>query len=70
MFANLKLGEHTFYKTKKTIYGYKGLFIIALKIKDEYLILAINIKQELALGFYKKRWEIEMLFSHLVGLMR
>ena len=63
LFANLKLGEHTFYKTKKTIYGYKGLSIIALKMKDEYLILATNIKQELALGFYKKRWEIEMLFS-------
>jgi len=63
LFSNLKLGEHTFYKTKKTIYGYQGLSIVALKMKDEYLILATNIKQELALGFYKRRWEIEMLFS-------
>ncbi|MCK4441210.1 MAG: IS4 family transposase, partial [Sulfurovaceae bacterium] len=63
LFSNLKLGEHTFYKTKKTIYGYQGLLIIALKMKDEYLILATNIKQEMALGYYKRRWEIEMLFS-------
>jgi len=63
LFANLKIGEHTFYKTKKRVYGYKGLSIIALRLKDEYLILARNIKQEMALGYYKKRWEIEMLFS-------
>lgn len=63
LFANLKQGEHIFYKTKKRIYGYEGLSIIALKMKDEYLILATNIKQELALSYYKKRWEIEMLFS-------
>ncbi len=63
LFHNLKVGEHTFYRTRKTIYGYQGLSIIALKMKDEYLILATNIKQEMALGYYKKRWEIEMLFS-------
>jgi hypothetical protein len=35
----------------------------AIKLKDEYLILATNIKQEKALGYYKRRWEIETLFS-------
>jgi len=64
LFRNLKLGEHTFYRTKKTVYGYK-LSIIAVKMKDEYLIVATNMKQELALGYYKKRWEIETLFSAL-----
>ena len=63
LFRYLKTGEHTFYRTRKTIYGYKYLSIIALKMKDGYLILATNIKQEKALGYYKKRWEIEMLFS-------
>ncbi|MEA2099940.1 MAG: transposase [Campylobacterota bacterium] len=65
LFRNLKKGEFTFYRTKKTIYGYEGLSLIALKMKDEYLIIATNIKQEMALGFYKRRWEIEMLFSAL-----
>jgi len=64
LFRNLKLGEHTFYRTKKTVYGYK-LSIIAMRMKDEYLIIATNIKQELALEYYKKRWEIETFFSAL-----
>lgn len=63
LFRHLKLGEHSFYRTKKSIYGYEGLSLIAVKMKDEYLILATNVKQELALGYYKRRWEIEMLFS-------
>lgn len=63
LFSNLKLGEHTFYRTRKTVYGYQGLSIVALKMKDEYLILVTNRKQEMALTYYKRRWEIEMLFS-------
>lgn len=63
LFRHLKLGEQVFYRTKKTVYGYKRLSIIAVKMHDEYLIIATNIKQELALGYYKQRWEIEMLFS-------
>jgi len=65
LFRYLKIGEHAFYRTRKTIYGYEGLSLIALKMKDEYLIIATNTKQEKALAFYKKRWEIEMLFSAL-----
>jgi len=65
LFRYLKMGEHTFYRTRKTIYGYEGLSLIALRMKDEYLIIATNTKQEMALEFYKKRWEIEMLFSAL-----
>ncbi len=63
LFRNLKVGEYTFYRTKKTMYGYQGLSLVGMKMKDEYLILATNIKQEMALGYYKRRWEIEMLFS-------
>jgi len=65
LFRYLKVGEHTFYRTKKKIYNYAGLSIIAMKMKDEYLILATNINQSKALGYYKQRWEIEMLFSAL-----
>jgi hypothetical protein len=65
LFRYLGLGEHAFYRTKKKIYGYERLSIIGLKRKDEYLILATNIKQEKALTYYKQRWEIEMLFSAL-----
>ena len=65
LFRYLKEGEHTFYRTRKTIYNYKSLSLVAMKMKDEYLIIATNIKQEKALDYYKKRWEIEMLFSAL-----
>ncbi len=34
-------------------------------MKDEFLIIATNTKQEKALEFYKQRWEIEVLFSAL-----
>jgi len=65
LFRYLAVGEDTYYRTKKKIYGYERLSIIALKRQDEYLILATNIKQEKALRYYKQRWEIEMLFSAL-----
>lgn len=65
LFRHLKIGEQSYYRTKKTIYNYERLSLIAMRMKDEYLILATNIQQSKALGFYKKRWEIEMLFSAL-----
>jgi len=65
LFRYLKEGEHTFYRTRKKIYGYQRVSLIAMKMKDEYLIVATNIKQEKALSYYKQRWEIEMLFSAL-----
>jgi transposase len=63
LFGSLQENQHSFYRTRKTIYGYQYLSLIAIKLKDEYLILATNIKQEDALGYYKRRWEIETLFS-------
>ena len=63
LFDPLEENEHAFYRTRKTIYSYRHLSLIAIKLKDEYLILATNIKQEKALGYYKQRWEIETLFS-------
>jgi hypothetical protein len=65
LFRYLKEGEYTFYRTRKKIYGYQRVSLIAMKMKDEYLIVATNLKQEKALSYYKQRWEIEMLFSAL-----
>lgn len=63
IFSHLAMGEHTIYSKKRTLYGYDNLSIIGLKLKDEYLILVTNLEADNALGFYKRRWEIETLFS-------
>jgi len=63
LFSSLAIGEHSIYAKKKTLYGYKNLSIIGVRLKDEYLILVTNIEPKNALKFYKRRWEIEMLFS-------
>lgn len=63
LFDHLKVGEHAYYRTRKTIYGYQYLYLVALRLHDEYVVIATNIKQQKALEQYKKRWEIEMLFS-------
>jgi len=65
IFSHLALGEHSIHSKKKTLYGYENLSIVAVKLKDEYLILATNLEPENTLGFYKRRWEIETLFSAL-----
>jgi len=46
LFSHLKVNQHSFYRTKK--------LFIAIKLKNEYLILATNINQDYALRFYKK----------------
>ncbi len=63
IFSHLAIGEHEIYAKKKTLYGYENLYIIGLRVKDEYLILVTNLEPKDALGFYKRRWEIETLFS-------
>ena len=63
LFGTLMENTPTYYRTKKTIYGYQHLSLVAIKRKDEYMIIATNIKQEKALDYYKRRWEIETLFS-------
>jgi len=63
IFSHLAIGEDEIYAKKKTLYGYEKLSIIGLRVKDEYLILVTNLNPKYALGFYKRRWEIETLFS-------
>ena len=65
IFSHLALGDHAIHSKKKTLYGYQNLSIVAVKLKEEYLILATNLEPKNALGFYKRRWEIETLFSAL-----
>lgn len=63
IFSHLALGEHEIYAKKKTLYGYENLSIIGLKVNNEYLIVVTNLEPKHALAFYKRRWEIETLFS-------
>jgi hypothetical protein len=63
IFSHLKMGEHTIHSKKKTLYGYENLSVVGVRLKDEYLILATNVEPNNALAFYKRRWEIETLFS-------
>ena len=63
IFSYLAIGEHAIHFKKKTLYGYENLSIVAVRLKDDYLGLATNLKAENALELYKRRWEIETLFS-------
>lgn len=63
IFSHLAIAEESIHSKKKTLYGYENLSIVAVKLKDEYLILATNLDPKYALKFYKRRWEIETLFS-------
>ena len=64
IFSHLALGEHEIYaKQENTLRLCRIYHIIGLKVKDEYLILVTNLEPKNALGFYKRRWEIETLFS-------
>lgn len=65
LFKYLKVGEHSIYSKKKMIYGCDNLSLVALRVKDGYVVLATNADKYKALSYYKKRWEIENLFSAL-----
>lgn len=63
LFGYLGVGEHAAHSSKKKLYAYEGLSLVGLRMPKEYLIIATNTTQELALKYYKRRWEIKMLFS-------
>ena len=63
LFRDLKENTPTYYQRQLEIYGYQGLFLVAIKHKGECVVIATNTKQEKAIGYYKRRWEIETLFS-------
>lgn len=65
LFKQLKIGHSQVLTQAYSIYGVK-LKLCALRLdKHHWLILVTNRKPKQALKFYKRRWQIEMLFAAL-----
>ncbi|MGL4608196.1 MAG: IS4 family transposase, partial [Trueperaceae bacterium] len=65
LFKKLKVGHSQALTQAYSIYGV-NLKVCALRLdKHEWLILVTNRKPKQALKFYKRRWQIEMLFAAL-----
>jgi hypothetical protein len=65
LFKGLKVGNHKVLTQAYEIYGVK-LKLCALRLdKHDWLILVTNRQPSQALAFYKRRWQIEMLFAAL-----
>jgi hypothetical protein len=63
LFTSLKCGQHKVLTQTYSIYGL-DLYLCALRLENkELLILVSNRKAKQALKFYKRRWQIEMLFA-------
>jgi hypothetical protein len=63
LFKSLKRGQHKVLTQAHSIYGL-DLYLCALRLDNkEWLILVSNRKARLALKFYKRRWQIELLFA-------
>jgi hypothetical protein len=62
LFKSLKVGQSkTIYKA--LMYGYSGLKLVGIKTEKDLIIIATNSNSKKALENYKRRWEIETLFS-------
>lgn len=65
LFKSLKRGQHKVLAQTYKIYGL-DLYLCALRLENkDLLILVSNRKAKQALKFYKRRWQIEMLFAAL-----
>jgi len=65
LFRSLKQGQHKVLTQTYKIYGL-DLYLCALRLESkELLILVSNRNAKQALKFYKRRWQIEMLFAAL-----
>ncbi len=51
-------------KGKQAIYGH-DVYLIGMKIDNDYLIIATNQKADDAIKIYAERWQIETLFACL-----
>lgn len=60
LFDDLRAHEARTIKGKKPIYGHH-VYLMAMRIKGDYLIVASNKKEENTIAIYAKRWEIETL---------
>ena len=64
IFQHLAIGETLVLSRKRLILG-QQLYLIGLKLEDEYLLLVTDQKPKTALADYAKRWNIETLFGIL-----
>jgi len=64
IFQHLTLGETLVLPRKRLILG-QPLYLIGLRLDDEYLLLVTDQKPQTALEDYAKRWNIETLFGIL-----
>lgn len=64
IFQHLSIGETLVLPRKRLILG-QQLYLIGLKLEDEYLLLVTDQKPQTALDDYAKRWNIETLFGIL-----
>ena len=64
LFANLQIHQETILRKPRLIYGH-NLYLSAIRLVDEFLIVASKEKGTGVLVAYKKRWGIEALFANL-----
>lgn len=64
LFENLHIHQQVSLQRPRRVYDLP-VYVSALRLKDQYLILASNQKGQAALDAYKKRWGIEVLFANL-----
>ncbi len=64
LFENLHIHQQVSLQRPRRVYDLP-VYMSALRLKDQYLILASNQQRQVALEVYKKRWGIEVLFANL-----
>ena len=64
LFLDLPVDQARILRKRRWIYG-QAVFLSAIRLADEYLIVASNQDKARALSRYRKRWGIEVLFSAL-----
>jgi hypothetical protein len=64
LFCDLPVDHSRCLRKRRWIYG-QSVFLAAVRLDDEYLIVASNKEPTQALARYQKRWSIEVLFSAL-----
>ena len=64
LFENLNIYQQINLCKPRNVYDLP-VYLSAIKLEDQYLILATNQQRQDALDTYKKRWGIEVLFANL-----
>ena len=64
LFANLQIHQQTILRKPRRVYD-QPVYLSAIRLKDQFLIVASKAQGHWALAAYKKRWGIEVLFANL-----